>query len=609
MFRILSRLGLPLLAKELIEQSARKRTYVLRVLYAMFLYFLAFVFFHDILRVGAATPAAVLGRGREMFTTLLNLQFVGIYLFMPAITCGVLTQEKERASLQLLFLTRLTPWTILFEKLLGRLIPMLLYVFFSLPLLAFAYTLGGISRDQIWKGLALLVLASLFCGTLALMCSAYFRTTSGAFIWSYLLGALLLFGPAFAWIIIRSFTGVSPRSLAMTPATTGGGLPTSSYGLEAVLTLPLFGPALTLRNPFGIETQVLGLHAACVLSASTLFISLARRFVFRRAFLAPGNVVLNVFRTFDRVFLRLNNNPVTRNIVFVGESTSLPADEPVAWRETTKRSLGIPRYLMRVFIALEIPVATICLIMIFDSPRPGNLSSVLILVWFIAVLIVSAQSASLIAGERSHQTLEVLCVTPLDGRQIILQKYRAAQQLMMVLLAPFCTLFVFECAMRWRMPGVGASPGNREFSLPLYLTCSFLSVGIYLPLAAWLSLFIGLKVRTQARAIVASLAALVGWCLLPIFLVTIPLEIVFRPAGMDKKIINALALLSPATIIPFNEMNALNQFADEPWLPIVVNFALYGTCLVAFRWKCLSQADQLLGRLQAAAPATTGVSS
>jgi len=121
MTRLLPNLGLPLLGKELVEQAARKRTYVVRVVYAALLFFAAYFFFYESLKVGRVSPLAALGRGQQMFTALVVLQFIGIYLFMPAITCGVLTQEKVRASLQLLFLTRLGPWTILFEKLLGRL--------------------------------------------------------------------------------------------------------------------------------------------------------------------------------------------------------------------------------------------------------------------------------------------------------------------------------------------------------------------------------------------------------------------------------------------------------------------------------------------------------
>src|SRR5258708_29390882 len=138
------RIGLPLLAKELLEQSARKRTYVVRVAYACLSFAAAWLLFYDLLRMGVTTPQAALGSGRQMFAVLMKLQFTGIYLIMPAVTCGVLAHEKEQNTLGLLFLTKLGPWTILFEKLFSRLFPMCCFLLMSLPLLAYAYSLGGV---------------------------------------------------------------------------------------------------------------------------------------------------------------------------------------------------------------------------------------------------------------------------------------------------------------------------------------------------------------------------------------------------------------------------------------------------------------------------------
>jgi len=53
MLQGLTRFGLPLLGKELLEQAARKRTYVVRVLYATLLFCASFLFFYDTLRTGA----------------------------------------------------------------------------------------------------------------------------------------------------------------------------------------------------------------------------------------------------------------------------------------------------------------------------------------------------------------------------------------------------------------------------------------------------------------------------------------------------------------------------------------------------------------------------
>lgn len=584
MTRLLSRFGLPLLAKELIEQAARKRTYVVRVLYAVLLFFAAYVFFYEILKVGAASPQAALGRGREMYLVLVNLQFAGVYVFMPAMTCGVLTQEKERASLQLLFLTRLGPWAILFEKLASRLVPMLCFLLLSLPLLAFAYSLGGISPELLVSGVWMLAISALQMGTVALACSAFFRTTAGAFIGSYLVSLIMFFGPGLCWYGLYLFTGNNFDRVLIRE-------------FQAVGLFPFFG-IFALNGPVNGFPGIwpLAAHSVLVLLSSAGFLVLARVFVVRRAFLPPRNIVLNVFKRLDRTFHRLNENRVTQGIILTGRGSALPEEEPVAWRETMKRSLGKPQYLFRIFVAVEVPVAALCFVIAFagDGAHGEPLSALLFLVWLVAVLLISAQASSLIAGERSHQTLDVLCTTPLTGKEIIRQKFRAVRRLIVVLLVPFLTIFFFVCAVKWRMPGPNRWYGHREFSLPLYLTCSLLSVAIYLPMLAWLSLFIGLNVRTQARAIIGSMGAIVAWCVLPIVFVTIPLEIVLGHS--PRALIDGSALLSPATIIPYNEFDSLGDFGNPSWLAVILNFAAYATVLAVLRALCLANADRWLGR-------------
>jgi hypothetical protein len=174
--------GLPLLAKELTEQAARRRTYVIRTIYGALFVFIASLTFISYAGATLGNPLAVLGQGREIFRVLVSIQFLGVYLFMPAITCGVLTAEKERNSLGLLFLTRMGPWAIVFEKLASRLVPMFTFLLLSLPVLAFAYALGGISWSSMIIAVWCLSITVLQTGSLALCCSAFFRTTPAALI-------------------------------------------------------------------------------------------------------------------------------------------------------------------------------------------------------------------------------------------------------------------------------------------------------------------------------------------------------------------------------------------------------------------------------------------
>jgi hypothetical protein len=314
--------------------------------------------------------------------------------------------------------------------------------------------------------------------------------------------------------------------------------------------------------------------------------------------LPPRNILLGTFKRIDRVFHRWNENRLTRGIVLGGSETSMPEGQPVAWRETQKRSLGRARYLVRVFLALEIPTVVLCFIVAFPgashrSTNPDSIATILFVLWGIAVLMVAAQSASLIAGEKSHQTLDVLCATPLSGREIVLQKYRAARRLIDVLLAPFCTIFFFHCAMKWNMGWF--TPPNRAFDLPLYLVTSLMTIAIYLPLVAWLSVAAGLRIRTQSRAILAATGGLVVWCAAPVLFVTMPLAFSLGRFGQHRELIACSSLLSPAGIVPFNEFDRLHELG-EPWLMVTLNFAYYAALLAAVRFACLRNADRWLGR-------------
>src|SRR4051812_22898786 len=113
------RLDLPLFTKELLELAARRRTYVIRVTFVALLCYFSMVTWQTALLT--ANPLNVLGQGLPVLTSLVNWEFTGIYLFLPAMACGVFTSEKERNTLALLFLTRLGPWTLIMEKLLSRL--------------------------------------------------------------------------------------------------------------------------------------------------------------------------------------------------------------------------------------------------------------------------------------------------------------------------------------------------------------------------------------------------------------------------------------------------------------------------------------------------------
>jgi hypothetical protein len=272
----------------------------------------------------------------------------------------------------------------------------------------------------------------------------------------------------------------------------------------------------------------------------------------------------------------------------------------VAWRETTKKSLGTFRYLFRVLVVLELPLLFVLQSLHVTSPGGpdvARISNLLYGLWCLGAAMIVVHAGSVIAAERTRQTLDVLLASPLTGAEILRQKLRGVDRLIHVLLVPFLTIFVFEwwwyqtTVYRW-----------------LYLALALVSVAVYLPLVAWLALWIGLKVRSQIKAVLATTALVAFWLLMPAVVRTLLDDMtgIGVPAGVEL-----LLAFSPAEQIPAIE--GLNRAAllarkdaEAGQLlaflgTLLANFAVHALLWRLVRHNCLRNADRLLGRLEAPA--------
>ena len=529
--------GLPLLAKELIEQSARKRTYAVRALFALVLYGTVLWSLYRTVATSQSSGISLLGAGRELYLSLARLEFLGIYLFLPAMTCGVLTAEKERDTLGLLLLTKLGPWTILLEKLLSRLVPMASFVLLSLPLLSIAYSLGGIEAIDIAKLMWVLAMTALQVGSFSLLCSAWFRTTAAAFLASYLIGTLAIISSgAFLefgcrWWLIPILNGVLSPPVAewLNPARPAGRLGLLPFGPSILNGAELLGN--DLANP-SIPQQTL---LDCVvmsfplLGMSLVALLFARSILWKRAFVRPRNLLLWWFKSLDRFFHLANQNRLTRGIVVIHESFELPAHRPIRWRETTKRSLGTTRYLIRFLLILELPLLLMIvwyLNHLFDAASNFPVITMILVLWIVAALVIVIQSTGLIGAERSHQSLDVLLTTPMKSAEIIEQKFAGVWRMTHMLWIPFATAYLLEIGFQI---GVQELPDLREWSsksIPFLqrnalFFMSFraiLAVGLYLPVLAWLGFHQGLRCRTQTQATLLTMVILLVICAVPLMI-------------------------------------------------------------------------------------------
>jgi ABC-type transport system involved in multi-copper enzyme maturation permease subunit len=227
--------GLPLLSKELAEMAQLRRTYAVRGAFAVLTYLTSAFFLVPIYRTLQRSPKGVLGHGTDVLDMVYAIEWGGLVLFVPAIMSGALTAEKERNTLQLLFLTRLGPWTIVFEKLLSRLVPVATFLLVSLPLLFVAYLLGGLKQADVEMATAELMLTAFQLASIALFCSAFCATSASAFVLSYVLTALVFLFPLLGVLAIFFVNWCSVQM--------GAGVRTSRYPDNRTVRLRFGGSA------------------------------------------------------------------------------------------------------------------------------------------------------------------------------------------------------------------------------------------------------------------------------------------------------------------------------------------------------------------------------
>ena len=577
------KLGFPLLVKELVEQSARRRTYIVRVIYAVLLFVAFAIYFYGETAIHDESYQ-LLGIGGRMFTFLMVIQFIGIYVFLPAMVSGVITYEKERRSLELLFITDLGPWEIVLQKLGGRLLPMFTFLLLSLPLMAVSYSMGGVTAGSLALAAYVLVTTCFQVGAFAIMMSAYHRTSAEA------LSATYGGGLAFYFLVIIAM-GIAAAAAAML-----GSRGAQSFGIIMLVTASVWPPSLLTLRTAGFPGGMLPGTILAPWIWTVLFLFGARRFLVSRAFLHAKK---------RRTLLKRIDGWLTRRRMRARgakrprHGSEIPGDHPITWREVTRTSLGSPGYFVGTSLVFALPLLGVASFFVWLIPRGSGESTGFTIVicglWVAAALSIATRSASTFALERANRTLDILLITPLTGREIVGQKAAVVRRWILLFGALLGVLFVAEAFMETARP-YGRSWGTGELGPVGYLVTAFLSVAIYLSVVSWVARWIGLKVRGRRRATTLTLAVLFGWCVGPFILAGMLGSLTRTYGGFDW-----LFVLSPGTIVVLAEIANFERPFDKllnmgPVVPIAFNFAVHVVIILVFRSLCLHGADRYLGR-------------
>lgn len=573
--------GLPLLTKDLIEQAARKRTYVLRVIYAAVLYGSALWIYADVAGGGSNAEVLSLGRGRQLFSALVVVQLLAAIIILPAISSGAITSEKERDTLGLLLLTQLSPTTIVLEKLLSRLVTMGTYQLLSLPLFAVVYGMGGVELFEILGAIWYLFWWSVVIAAISISCSSWHRTTSGAFISAYAIMPIVF---CFA---MSCQNGLSPAMSELWRLRSE--MTTSRFAISSLGTIVLL---MVMSVP--------------LLLVSWFAIAFAQMQLLERAFVPPRNLLLEFFKKLDGFFEKLNEQ-TTRGVLLVREVDTGPLFDPIAWRETRKRSLGTVRYLFRLLVVLEIPLALAIAWTVSDlqaNSFDGPTAFFLTLLWPISVLAIVVHATNVIYSERSRQTLDVLLVTPLSYKELVSQKLAGVRRLIGVLSVPLLTLLIFQTVWTLyvvRGLGIFQSVSNEGSVFVHEIAGMTIALIVYPRVVQWLAFRFALRVKNQTQAVLFTLAAIIGICAFPYMVVYLIDILVSVPRG----VLDRITWLSPVRVLYHRQITDGSQQlpvglirVDSQYIGLILHTVAFVTLWLVLRHQALREFSHRMGRTE-----------
>ena len=214
MNRVAVALWNPIVAKEYRSRMRTWRSPVAMTVYILLLGGLGWAIFSSMTFTARNSfnggQAANYGQG--LFLYLVLFQMVLLAFITPALTAGAISSERERQTIDLLFVTKLPTFSILWGKLLASMSFVLLLLLLSVPIFSLVFLFGGIELDQLAAAFLVTAVSALTLGIIGIACSTAFRRTLPATVSAYgaafiLLAGSLLFGLLFP-------TDVDPNATA-----------------------------------------------------------------------------------------------------------------------------------------------------------------------------------------------------------------------------------------------------------------------------------------------------------------------------------------------------------------------------------------------------------
>jgi len=415
----------PVLSREIAIAPRRTRLYVSRTAYGLVLLVLIATAWMVLTGTQLVRDVGDLARfGMILFQILAPLQLTLALFFSAVLAASAVAQEKDRRTLILLLLSRLSNSELVLGKLLASLLHVLVMLAAGLPVFMIVALLGGVSFGQIARVFLVTLTAVLGCGSLGSTLALWREKTYQALAMTVLILVLWLavWEIVAAGVLGQSWFGVSCHTWAI------GFSPWQAI-LQATRPFTHSDPAL---GPLGTPVNLFLLLAVTIsVLLNTLAVAMVRVWNPSRETRPaqgdkPSAAAESIWGAEHDARHPAHGVAGTTTVAALRPARSRQVwDNPIIWREMRTWAYGRKILVIRLAYLVLFGLAAASLVWMI---RTGQLAAyadgavALAPLLLLSLVLVNAQAVTSLTSERDAKALDLLLVSDLTAKEIVFGK-------------------------------------------------------------------------------------------------------------------------------------------------------------------------------------------
>ncbi|MBE5924488.1 MAG: hypothetical protein E7271_08480 [Lachnospiraceae bacterium] len=139
-----------------------------------------------------------------LFPVLGIAECVMLSLMVPVITSGSISGEREKQTLDIMLTTPISPFSIVLGKLMSAMMIVMMYMIASVPIMAIAFVLGGLSWWNLIGLFIILIYLGIYVGSVGIFCSSVVKKSIAATILTIVIGLAIIIGTSLIYSVTMS---------------------------------------------------------------------------------------------------------------------------------------------------------------------------------------------------------------------------------------------------------------------------------------------------------------------------------------------------------------------------------------------------------------------